>query len=136
MVDLIGKPGCLCELDSLINGPSSISFSSPLRFPRHKPAEPTIDFRSLAKRYFSGCMSTELVFDSSSAGDIHVSYSMFDTLNLIWWYYCYHVSWSKCLLLHCLKFKSTCPFYLYISILMNGIISMLTLCIQLVKPPN
>ncbi|KAG5043856.1 hypothetical protein AAZX31_03G171400 [Glycine max] len=67
MVDLIGKPGCLCEPDSLINGPSSISFSSPLRFPRHKPAEPTIDFRSLAKQYFSDCMSAELVFDSSSA---------------------------------------------------------------------
>ncbi|KAG4928395.1 hypothetical protein JHK85_054881 [Glycine max] len=67
MVDLIGKPGCLCEPDSLVNGPSSISFSSPLCFPRHKPAEPTIDFRSLAKQYFSDCMSAELVFDSSSA---------------------------------------------------------------------
>ncbi|KAL2345179.1 hypothetical protein Fmac_006464 [Flemingia macrophylla] len=67
MVDLIGKPGSLCEPDSLLNGPSSISFSSPLRFPRLKPAEPTIDFRSLAKQYFSDCMSAELIFDSSSA---------------------------------------------------------------------
>ncbi|CAJ1887772.1 unnamed protein product, partial [Sphenostylis stenocarpa] len=67
MVDLIGKPGCLCEPDSLLNGPSSISFSSPLRFPRLKPAGPTIDFRSLAKQYFSDCVSTELIFDSGIA---------------------------------------------------------------------
>ncbi|KAK7378753.1 hypothetical protein VNO80_04200 [Phaseolus coccineus] len=67
MVDLIGKPGCLCEPDSLLNGPSSISFCSPLHFPRLKPAEPTIDFRSLAKQYFSDCVSTELVFDSGVA---------------------------------------------------------------------
>ncbi|KAK7284919.1 hypothetical protein RJT34_19673 [Clitoria ternatea] len=67
MVDLIGKPGCLCEPDSLLNGPSSISLSSPLHFPRVKPAEPTVDFRSLAKQYFSDCLSLELVFDSGSA---------------------------------------------------------------------
>ncbi|KAG2403068.1 Serine/threonine-protein kinase [Vigna angularis] len=67
LVDLIGKPGHLSEPDSLLNGPSSISFSSPLRFPRLKPAEPTIDFRSLAKQYFSDCLSLELVFDNSSA---------------------------------------------------------------------
>ncbi|KHN48191.1 Serine/threonine-protein kinase CTR1 [Glycine soja] len=67
LVDLIGKPGNLSEPDSLLNGPSSISFSSPLRFPRLKPAEPTIDFRSLAKQYFSDCVSLELVFDNNSA---------------------------------------------------------------------
>ncbi|KAI4300418.1 hypothetical protein L6164_033801 [Bauhinia variegata] len=68
LVDLIGKPGHLCVPDSLLNGPSSISFSSPLRFPRLKPAaEPTIDFRSLAKQYFSDCLSIELVFDSNSS---------------------------------------------------------------------
>ncbi|XP_057422709.1 serine/threonine-protein kinase CTR1-like isoform X2 [Lotus japonicus] len=68
LVDFIGKPGYLCEPDSLLNGPSSISFSSPLRFPRHNPTEPTIDFRSLAKQYFLDCLSIELVFDSNSAG--------------------------------------------------------------------
>ncbi|KAL2992698.1 hypothetical protein AAZX31_10G062200 [Glycine max] len=67
LVDLIGKPGNLSEPDSLLNGPSSISFSSPLRFPRLKPAETTIDFRSLAKQYFSDCVSLELVFDNNSA---------------------------------------------------------------------
>ncbi|CAL0317070.1 unnamed protein product [Lupinus luteus] len=70
LVDLLEKPGYLCEPDSLLNGPSSISFSSPLRFPRVKPAEPTIDFRSLAKQYFSDCLSLELVFDNSSAGAV------------------------------------------------------------------
>ncbi|XP_045813379.1 serine/threonine-protein kinase CTR1-like isoform X1 [Trifolium pratense] len=67
LVDLIGKPGHLCEPDSLLNGPASISFCSPLRFPRLKPAETPIDFRSLAKQYFSDCLSLELFFDNSSA---------------------------------------------------------------------
>ncbi|WJX18023.1 copper transport protein ctr1 [Trifolium repens] len=67
LVDLIGKPGQLCEPDSLLNGPASISFCSPLRFPRLKPAETAIDFRTLAKQYFSDCLSLELFFDNSSA---------------------------------------------------------------------
>ncbi|KAK2981503.1 hypothetical protein RJ640_030965 [Escallonia rubra] len=67
-VDLIGKPGCLCEPDSLLNGPSSISISSPLRFPRFRQVEPTIDFRSLAKQYFSDCQSLNIVFVDSSTG--------------------------------------------------------------------
>lgn len=68
LVDLIGKPGCLCEPDSVLNGPSSISISSPLRFPRLKPVEPTIDFRSLAKQYFLDNQSLNLVFDEASTG--------------------------------------------------------------------
>ncbi|XP_022767170.1 serine/threonine-protein kinase CTR1-like isoform X3 [Durio zibethinus] len=68
LVDLIGNPGHLCEPDSLLNGPSSISISSPLRFPHLKPAVPAIDFRSLAKQYFSDCESINLVFDDAPAG--------------------------------------------------------------------
>ncbi|NP_001234454.1 CTR1-like protein kinase [Solanum lycopersicum] len=68
LVDLIGSPGCLCEPDSSLNGPSSISISSPLRFPRFREVEPTTDFRSLAKQYFSDCQSLNLVFEESSAG--------------------------------------------------------------------
>ncbi|CAK7343378.1 unnamed protein product [Dovyalis caffra] len=71
LVDLVGTPGCLCEPDSLLNGPSSISISSPLRFPRIKSAEPTVDFRSLAKQYFLDCQSLNLVFDDASAGTVH-----------------------------------------------------------------
>lgn len=82
LVDLIGKPGYLCEPDSLLNGPSSISLSSPLHFPRPKPAEPTVDFGSLARQYFSDCLSLELVFDDSSAGDIHISYLIYSTVSL------------------------------------------------------
>ncbi|KAE9619615.1 putative protein kinase TKL-CTR1-DRK-2 family [Lupinus albus] len=74
LVDLIKKPGYLCEPDSMLNGPSSISFSSPLRFPRVKPAEPTIDFRSLAKQYFSDCLCLDLVFDNSSADQFDGKY--------------------------------------------------------------
>ncbi|XP_075104128.1 serine/threonine-protein kinase CTR1-like isoform X1 [Nicotiana tabacum] len=68
LVDLVGKPGVLCEPDSLINGPSSISIPSPLRFPRYRQVEPTIDFRSLAKQYFLDSQSLNLLFDDSSAG--------------------------------------------------------------------
>ncbi|XP_060201302.1 serine/threonine-protein kinase CTR1 isoform X1 [Lycium barbarum] len=68
LVDLIGSPGCLCEPDSSLNGPSSISISSPLRFPRFREVEPKTDFRSLAKQYFSDCQSLNLVFEDSSAG--------------------------------------------------------------------
>ncbi|KAK9755482.1 hypothetical protein RND81_01G028700 [Saponaria officinalis] len=68
LVDLVGQPGCLCEPDSLLNGPSSISISSPLRFPRFRTIEPAVDFRSLAKQYFSDSQSLNLVFDSPSAG--------------------------------------------------------------------
>ncbi|XP_038881631.1 serine/threonine-protein kinase CTR1-like [Benincasa hispida] len=70
LIDLIGKPGCLCEPDSLLNGPSSISISSPLRFPRLKPIESTIDFRSLAKQYFLDSQSLNIVFDEASSGNV------------------------------------------------------------------
>ncbi|KAF2307576.1 hypothetical protein GH714_029854 [Hevea brasiliensis] len=70
LIDLVGKSGCLCEPDSLLNGPSSISISSPLRFPRMKSAEPTIDFRSLAQQYFSDCQSLDIVFDDALAATV------------------------------------------------------------------
>ncbi|KAL4339347.1 hypothetical protein GQ457_08G018550 [Hibiscus cannabinus] len=80
-VDLIGNPGCLCEPGSLLNGPSSISIPSPLRFPHPKPAASAIDFRSLAKLYFSDCESLNLVFDDSPAGttrdDENPGYSLY-----------------------------------------------------------
>ncbi|GAB2300683.1 copper transport protein ctr1 [Dionaea muscipula] len=68
LVDLIGKPGYLCDPDSLLNGPSSLLISSPLQFPRFRPVEPTIDFRLLAKQYFSDCQSLNLVFEEASTG--------------------------------------------------------------------
>lgn len=68
LVDLMGRPGCLYEPDSLLNGPSSILISSPLRFPRFKPVEPIINFRSLAKQYFSDCQQLNLVFDDALPG--------------------------------------------------------------------
>ncbi|KAK9048086.1 hypothetical protein SSX86_032951 [Deinandra increscens subsp. villosa] len=69
LVDLIGNPGSLCEPDSLLNGPSTISISSPLRFPRFRRVEPLVDFRSLAKQYFADCDSLNLVFEDPSNGD-------------------------------------------------------------------
>ncbi|XP_022863781.1 serine/threonine-protein kinase CTR1-like isoform X3 [Olea europaea var. sylvestris] len=69
VVDLVEKPGFLCDPNSLLNGPSSISISSPLHFPRFKQVQPTMDFRSLAKQYFSDFQSLNLVFNDSSAAD-------------------------------------------------------------------
>ncbi|GJZ45882.1 serine/threonine-protein kinase CTR1 isoform X1 [Tanacetum coccineum] len=70
LVDLIGNPGVLSEPDSLLNGPSTISISSPLRFPRFRQVEPMVDFRSLAKHYFADCDSLNLVFEDTSSGDV------------------------------------------------------------------
>ncbi|KAI3471980.1 hypothetical protein Pfo_028668 [Paulownia fortunei] len=67
LIDLVEKPGCLCEPDSLLNGPSTISISSPLRFPRFRQVEPTIDFRLLAKQFFLDFQSLNLEFDDSLA---------------------------------------------------------------------
>ena len=69
LIDLIEKPGCLSDPDSMSNGPSTISISSPLRFPRSKKVEPTIDFRLLAKQYFLEFQSLNQIFDESLAGD-------------------------------------------------------------------
>ena len=66
LVDLVGKPGHLWEPDSLLNGLSTISISSPLRFPRPRPVEPAVDYRSLAKQYFTDSQSLNLVFDPAS----------------------------------------------------------------------
>ncbi|CAM8913631.1 unnamed protein product [Rhodiola kirilowii] len=70
LVDLIGKPGCLSDPDSLLNGPSSICISSPLRFPRSSPLASKTDFRSLAKHYFMDSQSLNLVFDYPSGGTL------------------------------------------------------------------
>ncbi|KAL1541367.1 copper transport protein ctr1, variant 2 [Salvia divinorum] len=68
LIDLIEKPGCLSEPDSMSNGPSTISISSPLRYPRSKKVEPTIDFRLLAKQYFLEYQTLNHIIDESLAG--------------------------------------------------------------------
>ncbi|XP_011625984.1 serine/threonine-protein kinase CTR1 isoform X2 [Amborella trichopoda] len=68
LVDLIGNPGSLCEPDSFLNGPSSLSISSPLRPPRYKSIEVTENFKTLAKQYFMDSQSLDLIFDGLSTG--------------------------------------------------------------------
>ncbi|KAL2481288.1 Serine/threonine-protein kinase CTR1 [Abeliophyllum distichum] len=80
LVDLVEKPGFLCEPNSLLNGPFSISISSPLHFPRFKQVEPPIDFRSLAKQYFSDFQSLNLVFNDSSTADTVVDGDVGDSI--------------------------------------------------------
>lgn len=69
LVDLVEKPGCLYEPDSLLNGPSTISISSPLRFPRFRQVEPPTHFRLLAKQFFSEIQSLNFEFGGFLAGN-------------------------------------------------------------------
>ncbi|WOL03471.1 serine/threonine-protein kinase CTR1 [Canna indica] len=75
LVDLIRNPGNLCEPDSLVNGPYSLSISSPLRPPRVKVSELTVNFRTLAKQYFLDCQSLNLIFKNASADSMDPSSS-------------------------------------------------------------
>ncbi|CAL9145460.1 unnamed protein product, partial [Musa hybrid cultivar] len=68
LVDLIRSPGNLFEPNSLLNGPYSISISSPLRPPKIRSTTVTVDFRTLAKQYFLDCQSLNLFFNDPSAG--------------------------------------------------------------------
>ncbi|EHA8586405.1 putative serine/threonine-protein kinase CTR1 [Cocos nucifera] len=70
LVDLIGKPGQLCEPDSLLNGPYCMSISSPMHPPKFKSVEISSNLRSLAKQYFSDCQSLNLIFSNASAGTV------------------------------------------------------------------
>ncbi|CAL9075769.1 unnamed protein product [Musa textilis] len=70
LVDLIRNPGNLCEPDSLLNGPYSISISSPLRPPTAKSTEVTVNFRTLAKQYLLDCQSLNLFFNDASTGAV------------------------------------------------------------------
>ncbi|ONK59434.1 uncharacterized protein A4U43_C08F6390 [Asparagus officinalis] len=69
LVDLIGNPGSLCEPDSLLNGPCSISIASPMRPPKFKSVETKENFKALAKQYFLDCQSLNLMFSDASAGN-------------------------------------------------------------------
>ncbi|CAM0945373.1 unnamed protein product [Alopecurus aequalis] len=68
LVDLIGNPGLLSEPDSLLNGLSSMSISSPLRPPKHNSVDVVHNFKSLAKQYFLDCKSLNLMFNDPAAG--------------------------------------------------------------------
>lgn len=69
LIDLVEKPGCLYEPDSLLNGPSTISISSPLNFPRLRQLDSGIDFKVMAKQYFSDFKSLDLMLDDSLTGE-------------------------------------------------------------------
>ncbi|WVZ75199.1 hypothetical protein U9M48_023280 [Paspalum notatum var. saurae] len=70
LIDLIGNPGFLSEPDSLLNGLSSISVSSPLRPPKHNVSDISDNFKSLAKQYFLDCQSLNLMFSDPAAGTV------------------------------------------------------------------
>uniref|UniRef100_I1P0W6 non-specific serine/threonine protein kinase n=1 Tax=Oryza glaberrima TaxID=4538 RepID=I1P0W6_ORYGL len=70
LIDLIGNPGFLSEPDSLLNGLSSISVSSPLRPPKYNSADIVNNFKSLAKQYFLDCQSLNMMFNDPAAGTV------------------------------------------------------------------
>ncbi|XP_078433899.1 protein kinase superfamily protein [Wolffia australiana] len=69
IVDLIGKPGEFCKPDSLLNGPSCISISSPLRPPNLKSAGSSEDWISMAHNYILECQSLNLLFNGAGGGE-------------------------------------------------------------------
>uniref|UniRef100_A0A0D9VGK3 non-specific serine/threonine protein kinase n=1 Tax=Leersia perrieri TaxID=77586 RepID=A0A0D9VGK3_9ORYZ len=68
LIDLIGSPGFLSEPDSLLNGLSSISVSSPLCPPKYNSFGIVNNFKSLAKQYFLDCQSLNMMFNDPAAG--------------------------------------------------------------------
>eukprot|EP01018_Ginkgo_biloba_P001230 Gb_26546 [translate_table: standard] len=66
-VDLIGKPGSLCEPDSFVNGQFSLMIASPLRLPDFKSSQLTDEVRSLARQYASESGSLEMMFDKKDS---------------------------------------------------------------------
>lgn len=70
LIDLIGNPGFLSEPDSLLNGLSSISVSSPLRPPKHNSTDISDHFKLLAKQYFLDCQSLNVLFSDQAAGTV------------------------------------------------------------------
>ncbi|KAH6806082.1 hypothetical protein C2S51_030913 [Perilla frutescens var. frutescens] len=82
LVDLVEKPGCLFEPDSLLNGPSTISISSPLRFPRFRQVEPPTDFKLLAKQFFSDIQSLSFEFNDSLAAGTVIEGESGDSMHL------------------------------------------------------
>jgi serine/threonine-protein kinase CTR1 len=68
LVDLIENPGWLHEPDSLLNGLSSISISSPMQLPIYKSICFAKNFKSLAKHFFLDCQSLNLMFNDASPG--------------------------------------------------------------------
>ncbi|KAJ1699653.1 hypothetical protein LUZ63_008165 [Rhynchospora breviuscula] len=68
LVDLIGNPGWLHEPDSLLNGLSSMSISSPMHLPNYKSVCFATNFKSLAKQYFLDCQSLNLMLSDASPG--------------------------------------------------------------------
>ena len=68
LIDLIGNPGFLSEPDSLLNGLSSISVSSPLRPPKHNSVDIADNFKSMAKQYFLDCQALNLMFSDLAVG--------------------------------------------------------------------
>ncbi|KAG0457801.1 hypothetical protein HPP92_022958 [Vanilla planifolia] len=68
LVDLVRTPGTLCEPNSQLNGPGSITILSPLRPSKCKPIKIADNFRSLAKQYFIDCQSLNLLFTDTSTG--------------------------------------------------------------------
>ena len=72
IVDLVGRPGDLCEPDSSINGPSSISISSPLHPPNSGSCKNIENWRSIAQHYFLECQSLNIMFSDLPGGSFPV----------------------------------------------------------------
>ncbi|MED6184587.1 hypothetical protein PIB30_048853 [Stylosanthes scabra] len=73
MIDLVGRPGSMCQPDSLLNSASSMMVSSPLCHPKFKTVEAAEFTKTLAQSFFLDSQGLHLIFDTTSGGKVNVS---------------------------------------------------------------
>ncbi|KAL1362821.1 hypothetical protein HN51_011035 [Arachis hypogaea] len=73
MIDLVERPGSMCQPDSLLNSASSMVVSSPLCHPKFKTVEAAEYTKTLAQSFFLDSQGLHHIFDTTSGGKINLS---------------------------------------------------------------
>ncbi|XP_057750240.1 serine/threonine-protein kinase CTR1-like isoform X2 [Arachis stenosperma] len=73
MIDLVERPGSMCQPDSLLNSASSMVVSSPLCHPKFKTVEAAEYTKTLAQLFFLDSQGLHHIFDTTSGGKINLS---------------------------------------------------------------
>nr|XP_025687389.1 serine/threonine-protein kinase CTR1 isoform X2 [Arachis hypogaea] len=75
MIDLVERPGSMCQPDSLLNSASSMVVSSPLCHPKFKTVEAAEYTKTLAQSFFLDSQGLHHIFDTTSglSADDYVS---------------------------------------------------------------
>ncbi|RYR25925.1 hypothetical protein Ahy_B02g059972 isoform C [Arachis hypogaea] len=73
MIDLVERPGSVCQPDSLLNSASSMVVSSPLCHPKFKTVEAAGYTKTLAQSFFLDSQGLHHIFDTTSGGKVNLS---------------------------------------------------------------